>query len=164
MAGSLNYPYARRGLELQRHADSLAIVTVPVGVTETFLFRFISLVSYDVLGSCVHSVSSCFIENAIAYSELQEVKKYVPQGVADWEMKHKSFSQADILTPANFFPYYCPLFLWSRQALLAIHFISHCFSCFLSYFIISFSTRPLLCSIVTLLVCPWTCISKGKSP
>lgn len=155
MAESLNYPYAHRGLELQRHADNLAIVNVPVGVTETFLFRFISLVSYDVLGSCVHSVSSCFTENAIAYSELQEVKKYVPQGVTDREMKQKSFSQADILMlPANFFPYYCPLCLLRSQALLAIHFISHCFSYFLSYFIISFSTRPLLFSIVTLLVCP----------
>lgn len=96
MAESLNYPYACCGLELQRHADNLAIVTVPVGVTETFLFRFISLVSYDVLGSCVHSVSSCFTENAVAYSELQEVKKYVPQGVTDREMKQKIFSHADI--------------------------------------------------------------------
>ena len=75
MAESLNYPYALYGLALQRHADSLAMVTVPVGVTETFLFHFISSVSYDVLGSCVHSVSSCFTENTVTYPELQEVKK-----------------------------------------------------------------------------------------
>jgi len=70
MAGSLNYPYARCGLALQRHADNLVVGTVPVGVTETFLLHFISWVSYDVLGSCVHSVSSCLTENAVAYPKL----------------------------------------------------------------------------------------------
>lgn len=93
MAGSLNYPYARCGLALQRHADNLAMVTVPVGVTETFLFRCFSSVSYDVLGSCVHSVSSCFKENDIAYPKVQEVKKYEPQSVAGGETGKPFFRQ-----------------------------------------------------------------------
>lgn len=112
MAESLNYPYAHCGLALQRHADNLAMVTVPVGVTETFLFHFISSVSCDVLGSCVHSVSSCFTENAITYPKLQEVKKYVPQDVTDQEVKQKRFSLAgSLIPPANFFAYYCLLCL-----------------------------------------------------
>lgn len=78
MAESLNYPYAHCDLALLRHADNLAMVTVPVGVTETFLFHFISSVSYDVLGRCVHSVSTWFMENAITNPKIQEVKKYVP--------------------------------------------------------------------------------------
>lgn len=90
MAGSLNYPYARCGLALQRHADNLAMVTVPVGVTETLLFRCFSSVSYDVLGSCVHSVSSCFKENDIAYPKVQEVKKYVSQAVAGGETRNQA--------------------------------------------------------------------------
>lgn len=103
MAGSLNYPYARCGLALQRHADSLAMVTVPVGVTETFLFRFFSAVSYDVLGSCVHSVSSCFKENDIAYPKVQGVKKNVPQAVTDQEVKQERFSSGSSLIPPSQF-------------------------------------------------------------
>lgn len=107
MAESLNYPYARCGLELQRHADNLAMVTVPVGVTETFLFRFSSLVSYDVLRSYVHSVSSCLTEKAVTYPELQEVKKYVPRDVTDQEVKQKRFSEASSLIPqTNLFAQY----------------------------------------------------------
>lgn len=125
MAGSLNYPYARCGLALQRHADNLAMVTVPVGVTETFLFHFFSSVSYDILGSCVHSVSSCFKENDITYPEVQEVKEYVPQTVTDQEVKLERFSSGSSLTPpANFFAYDYLLCLHSSQALLAMeHFI-----------------------------------------
>lgn len=112
MAGSLNYPYARCGLALQRHADNLAMVTVPVGVTETFLFRFFSSVSYDVLGSCVHSVSSCFKANDITDPEVQEVKKYVPQAVTDQEVKQERFSSASsLIPPASFFAYDCHLCL-----------------------------------------------------
>lgn len=111
MAGSLNYPYARCGLALQRHADNLAMVTVPVGVTETFLFCF-SSVSYDVLGSCVHSVSSCFKANDITDPEVQEVKKYVPQAVTDQEVKQERFSSASsLIPPASFFAYDCHLCL-----------------------------------------------------
>lgn len=112
MAGSLNYPYARCGLALQKHADNLAMVTVPVGVTETFLFRFFSSVSYDVLGSCVHSVSSCFKENDITDPKVQEVKKYVPQAVTDQEVKRERISSvSSLIPPASFFAYDCHLYL-----------------------------------------------------
>lgn len=101
------------------------MVTVPVGVTETFLFHFFSSVSYDVLGSCVHSVSSCFKENDITYSKVQEVKKYLPQAITDQEVKQeRSFSRSGLIPPASFFAYDCLLCLQSSQALFVIeHFI-----------------------------------------
>lgn len=122
MAGSLNYPYARCGLALQRHADNLAMVTVPVGVTETFLFHFFSSVSYDVLGSRVHSVSSCFKEN-ITYPKVQEVKKYVLQAVTDQEVKQERFSSGSgLIPPASFFAYDYLLCLQSSQALFTMEY------------------------------------------
>lgn len=165
MAGSLNYPYARCGLALQRHADNLAMVTVPVGVTETFLFRFFSSVSSDVLGSCVHSVSSCFKENDIAYPEVQGVKKNVPQAVTDQEVKQERFySGSNLIPPASFFAYHCLLCLQSGQALLAMeHFIF--LSLLLMFLIVLgyiFSFNQTIRNTV-LLTCPWECTSEAKS-
>lgn len=103
-----------------RCRGTLAAVTVPVGVTETFLLRFISSLSCDVLGSCVHSVSSCFTESPVTYPHLQEAKEWAPQDVADQEVEQKRFSPAGAsVMPASFFASCCLLCLRGSQALLA---------------------------------------------